>query len=89
MNLEQTILNHLNKLPLGKQQEVLDFVEFLTTRVSPPRPLDDQKDPPRLSMGALRQSLEGAYADLGVHLTQEDITAARREMWGNGLREVN
>jgi hypothetical protein len=80
MNIEQTILNNLNKLPLDKQEEVLDFVEFLTTRISPPRPLDDQKDPPRLSMGAL--------AHLGVHLTQEEIKEARREMWGNFSKEV-
>jgi len=75
MNIEQAILNNLNKLPLDKQEEVLDFVEFLTTRISPPRPLDDQKDSPRLSMGAL--------AHLGVHLTMEEIKEARREMWGN------
>ena len=81
MNIEQTILNNLNKLPLDKQQEVLDFVEFLATRIDSPHP--------EMANQTLRQSLEGAYADLGVHLTQEDITAARREMWGNGLREVN
>lgn len=81
MNIEQTILNNLNKLPLDKQQEVLDFVEFLTVRID--------LLCPEMANQTLRQSLEGAYADLDVHLTQEDITAARREMWGNGLREVN
>ncbi len=81
MNIEQTILNNLTKLPPNKQQEVLDFVEFLTARIDSPRP--------EMANQTLRQSLEGAYADLGVHLTQEDITAARREMWGNGLREMN
>lgn len=55
-------------------------MEFLTTRISPPRPLDDPKDPPRLSMGAL--------AHLGVHITQEEIKEARREMWGNFPKEV-
>ncbi len=38
MNIEQTILNNLNKLPPNKQQEVLDFVEFLTTKIDSPRP---------------------------------------------------
>jgi hypothetical protein len=29
MNIEQAILESLQKLPLDKQQEVLDFTEFL------------------------------------------------------------
>jgi len=81
MNIEQAILNNLNKLPLHKQQEVLDFVEFLTTRIDHSQPLDDQTKPPRLSMGAL--------AHLGVQITQEEIKEARREMWGNFPKEVN
>ncbi|OQW92484.1 MAG: hypothetical protein BWK78_01575 [Thiotrichaceae bacterium IS1] len=81
MNIEQAILNHLNKLPPDKQQEVLDFVEFLTTRIDHSQPPDDQKKPAPLSMGAL--------AHLGVHITQEEIKEARREMWGNFPREVN
>jgi hypothetical protein len=37
-NLEQALLNHLRRLPPDKQQEVLDFAEFLQQKLfSPPK----------------------------------------------------
>ena len=30
-----------------------------------------------------RRSLRGLWADLNVHITEEDIAEARREMWGS------
>ncbi len=35
-HLEQALLDHLRQLPTEKQQEVLDFAEFLCQKVSPP-----------------------------------------------------
>ena len=66
--IEQTVLTKLRALPLDKQQEVLDFVEFLEQKngVKPPR-----------------RSAKGLLADLGIHISKEDIDEARREMWGN------
>lgn len=72
MSIEQAILENLRVLPPEKQQEVLDFVEFLKTKN-------------RLKV--TRRSIKGLCADLGVHLTEEDIAQARREMWGNFPRE--
>jgi len=38
-HLEQTLLDHLRQLPPERQQEVLDFAEFLRQKVlSPPAP---------------------------------------------------
>ena len=34
-----------------------------------------------------RRSLMGMFSDLNVHITEEDIAEARREMWGNFPRE--
>lgn len=34
--IEQRIIESLKQLPLQKQQEVLDFVEFLAQRTAPP-----------------------------------------------------
>lgn len=68
MNIEQTVIEKLRALPVERQQEVLDFVEFLERKTTTPRP---------------RRSLEGLWADLGIELTEEDIAEARREMWGN------
>lgn len=46
--LEQTLLDHLRQLPPDKQQEVLDFAEFLRQKVLPSPPL-----PPQLSLQQL------------------------------------
>jgi hypothetical protein len=35
MSIEQTILDNLQKLPLEKQEEVLDFIEFLRQKNKP------------------------------------------------------
>jgi hypothetical protein len=35
MNIEQAVIENLRKLPLEKQQEVLDFSQFLTQRTPP------------------------------------------------------
>lgn len=72
MNLEQDVLTALRNLPLEKQREVLDFVEFLKSKTD---------TPPK------RQSMMGLCAAPGVSVTAEDIDEARREMWGNFPRE--
>ena len=72
MNLEQAVLDKLRALPLDKQQEVLDFAEFLQQKNLPKKPL---------------KSVKGMWADLKVDITEEDIAQARKEMWGNFPRE--
>ncbi|BAZ14274.1 hypothetical protein NIES4071_61140 [Calothrix sp. NIES-4071] len=71
MTIEQAILENLRELPPEKQQEVLHFVQSLTNKTSLTN----------------RRSIKGLCADLGVHLTKEDIDEARREMWGKFSRE--
>ncbi|HVG17642.1 MAG TPA: DUF2281 domain-containing protein [Blastocatellia bacterium] len=70
--IEQSVLEKLRALPPEKQQEVLDFVEFLEHKAVANRP---------------RRSLMGLCADLKIRITEEDIAEARREMWGNFPRE--
>lgn len=67
MTIEQAIIENLRELPPEKQQEVLDFVQSLTAKAS---------------VTTNRRSIKGICANLGVHLTQEDIAEARHEMWG-------
>lgn len=38
MNIEQTVIENFRKLPLEKQQEVLDFTESLQQKTSLPSP---------------------------------------------------
>ena len=73
MNLEQAVLDKLRTLPLEKQQEVLDFAEFLQQKNLTKKPL---------------KSVKGLCADLKVDITEEDIAQARKEMWGNFPREI-
>lgn len=67
MSIEKTVLEKLVKLPVERQKEVLDFVESLEKNPRPQR---------------RRRSLKGLWADLGAQITPEDISEARREMWG-------
>ncbi len=73
MNLEQAVLEKLRELPLEKQQEVLDFTNFLHQQVTSKRPLG---------------SVKGLWADLNFDLSDEDIAQARKEMWGNFPRDI-
>jgi hypothetical protein len=73
MTLEQAVIEKLRQLPVEKQQEVLDFVEFL-----------QQKIPSKRS----RRSLKGLCADLQIEITEKDIAQARRELWNNFPREI-
>jgi len=73
MSIEESVLEKIRALPPEKQQEVLEFVEFLYQR-------SVTKQPSR--------SLKGLWADLNVDITEEDIAEARRELWGGFPREV-
>lgn len=72
MNLEQTIMEKLKALPSDKQQQALDFIEFLEQKHGISRP---------------RRSVLGIASDLRIDITEEDIAEARREMWGNFPRK--
>lgn len=64
-NIQQAVLIALQELPLEKQQEVLNFVEFLKTQRSPIN----------------RRSLRGLWSDLQADLTEAEISEAKHEMW--------
>ncbi|MBI2767360.1 MAG: DUF2281 domain-containing protein [Chloroflexi bacterium] len=68
-DVEAAVLEKLKELPEDRQREVLAFVEHLLAdaRVTKPRE---------------RRSPVGLWEGLGIHITDEDIEEARREMWG-------
>ena len=72
MTIEEAVVEKLRALPPDKQQEALDFVEFLQQKSSAQHP---------------RRSLKGALAHLNLHVTAEEIDEARREMWRGYMRE--
>ena len=73
MTIEQAVVEKLRVLPVEKQREVLDFVEFLHRKSMPKPP---------------RRGLKGLWADLKIDITEDDIAEVRREMWGNFPRGV-
>jgi hypothetical protein len=74
VSITEQIAAKVKSLPPEKQQEVLDFVEFLRERSGPSKPL---------------LSPEGLWKDLKIEITEADIDEARREMWGNFPREFD
>ncbi len=70
---EQILLKKWRSLPAEKQQEILDFADYLHQKTSSKRP---------------RRSLLGLAADLHVSITEEDIAQARREMWSDFPRDI-
>jgi hypothetical protein len=73
MTIEEQVLEKLRVLAPEQQKAVLDFVDFLKEK-------NGAKSP--------RRSLLGLWADLNVHVTEQDIAEARREMWGNFPRDI-
>ena len=68
MTTWELIVEKAKGLPADKQQELLDFAEFLRTRDTGQCPL---------------RSAAGLWEDLGVDISADDIDEARRKMWGN------
>ena len=66
MTVKEAVLEDLETLPVGKQEEVLDFVQFLKAKQAKRKP---------------RRSLKGSLAHLNIKWTEEDMRQARNEMW--------
>lgn len=66
MTVKEAVLENLEKLPAIKQQEVLDFVEFLKAKQPKTTP---------------RRSMQGCLSHLNITWTEEDMRQARNEMW--------
>ncbi|MBW4556334.1 MAG: DUF2281 domain-containing protein [Trichormus sp. ATA11-4-KO1] len=73
MNLEEAVLEKLRHLPVDKQQQLLEFAEFLYQKTNLKTPL---------------RTVRGLCADLKVDITEEDIAQARQEMWSNFPRDI-
>lgn len=66
MTTEEILVEKIKVLPVNRQQELLDFAEFLEQKETEKKP---------------RVSLKGIWTDTDVNITNEDIREARNEMW--------
>jgi hypothetical protein len=73
-HLQQDVIAKLQDLSPENLEKVLQFVET----ISPPE-----------SSSAPRKNLRGRFAHLGVHITAEDISAARKEDWASFPRDIS
>ncbi|MGH9828318.1 MAG: hypothetical protein ACREDR_34265 [Blastocatellia bacterium] len=65
------MLERIRRLRRDKQEALEHFVEDIEIHGTLKTP---------------RRNLKGALAPLNLHLTEQDIDEARREMWGNSPR---
>ncbi|HVS21668.1 MAG TPA: hypothetical protein VHD88_07455 [Pyrinomonadaceae bacterium] len=72
MSIEHSVIEKILSLTPEQQRRVVEFVQSLEQDETYPR---------------ARRSLMGMFSDLNVHITEEDIAEARREMWGSFPRE--
>jgi hypothetical protein len=72
MSVEETLVEKLRALPPDKQRSVLEFVESLD---------EGNGSQPQ------RRLLRGALSHLNIHISEDQITEARREMWPSYVRE--
>jgi hypothetical protein len=73
MTFEQKVLEKFRELPFQDQQEVLVYISRLQEKT--------RRGP--------RRSLAGLWADIGVNVSEADISQARDEMWGSFPRDVS
>lgn len=77
MNIEQTVLEKLKTLPPEKQQEVLDFVEFLQSKTHQKQSKSQQGEPV-VSVLTLAQKYIGCVEGPG------DLSTNKKYMEGYG-----
>ena len=66
MTVTETLIKTVNALPKPRQQEVLDFAEFL-----------GEKEKPK----AARRSMQGILAGKNITFSPADLRKERNEMW--------
>jgi hypothetical protein len=64
--IEDQIIAEMREIPPERHAEVLKAVQELRRKYAPKRP---------------RKSLKGLWADLNIHLSEEEIDELRRECW--------
>jgi hypothetical protein len=81
MTVVEEIADKSARLPDFRQQEVLDFVEFVSQRCSNATLVSNNQNVTR------RRSILGRLANSGRSIGEEEIAHARREMWNSFPRE--
>ncbi len=73
LKVDDAVIKVLRTLLADRQQQLLDFAEFLQTKTLIKEP---------------RKSIKGLWADTNIDITEEDMAEAKREMWGNFPKDI-
>lgn len=71
-NIEEMLIQRTRTLPVERQVEVLDFVDFLSRKSVVYEP---------------RRNPIGLFAGLGVDISAKEIDEARAELWHGGWND--
>lgn len=80
MTLEQAVLENLRELPLDKQQEVLDFIQFLRYKSSAKEPLTRSEQQEVLTE---TQEINDFWSALQDFRQRVDLKSIDDDSWGN------
>ncbi len=73
MSVAESVIEKIQSLTPDQQREVMNLIDDLAKASTSKRH---------------RRSLMGMFSDLNIHITEDDIAQARREMWGKFPREA-
>jgi hypothetical protein len=88
MNSEQQLVNKWRNLPPEKQQQVIDFIEFIELRILQNNSLQENqpvldKTKPKSNLGQRLRAIREEVVASGVHLlSAEEIEQERKERQG-------
>ncbi len=73
MSVAESVIEKIQSLTPDQQREVINLIDALAKANTTRRH---------------RRSLMGMFSHLHIHITEDDIAEARREMWGKFPREA-
>lgn len=73
MSVAESVTEKIQSLTPDQQREVMSLIDALAESNT------NQHH---------RRSLMGMFSDLNIHITEDDIAEAKREMWGKFPREA-
>ena len=71
--IQETLIAVIKTLPPEKQQALLEFAEFLQAKATPK---------------SSSKSIKGLWANADINLTEEELSATRKEMWTNFPKDI-
>ncbi|MBD2190078.1 DUF2281 domain-containing protein [Pseudanabaena mucicola] len=71
--IEEKLIAVIKTLPTEKQQALLEFAEFLQAKTASKSP---------------SKSIKGLWANADINLTEEELSATRKEIWANFPKDI-